>query len=248
MNSELERLRFIGWVAPNLDDEGIFTVGAVNEDLISFPNACYVEEELNAGSEGFWAKERAKAIRQMLYEFDLKVIWEIGAGNGNASVPLRNAGVRVIPIEPLRSGALQLVKNNFQPFQATLQDLKLPGNSVAAFGAFDVLEHLEDPDVLLSEIFRVLKPGGAFLCSVPAYEWLYSDFDISIGHFRRYSKKSIERTLESAQFEIMQTSWLFGFLVLPAFLLRRIPFLLGRRRNFGALNRTNNPQSYFNGL
>jgi predicted SAM-dependent methyltransferase len=52
---------------------------------------------------------------------------------------------------------------------------------LATIGAFDVLEHLEKPELLLDEIYRVLMPGGTFVCSVPAYQWLFSDFDIFDG-------------------------------------------------------------------
>jgi SAM-dependent methyltransferase len=124
------------------------------------------------------------------------------------------------------------VKNGFTTFQATLNQLNFPDNSINAIGAFDVLEHLENPEILLDEVFRILKPGGVFICSVPAYQWLFSDFDLSIGHYRRYSRKSLNTILRTVGFQQQSTKSLFGFLVLPAFVLRRIPFLLGRRNSY----------------
>jgi SAM-dependent methyltransferase len=114
-------------------------------------------------------------------------------------------------------------------------------------GAFDVLEHLENPELLLREIYRVLTPGGIFVCSVPAYQWLFSDFDVSIGHFRRYSRVAIQELLESAGFQSIEVVSRFSFLVFPALVLRRLPYLLGRRRKFGTLNKSNNPARYFQG-
>lgn len=214
------------------DRDGIFTPREINEDSISFPSEGYSGEETNSEATGFWTAERAKSIHDLLEKNGVKTLWEIGAGNGNAAIPLRNRGIEVIPIEPLRSGALTLSKNGFATFQATLEDLSFPDNSIGAIGAFDVLEHLENPSELLAEIYRILVPEGYFVCSFPAYQWLFSDFDISIGHFRRYSRKSINRLITSTGLETQWTVSLFGYLVMPSFILRRIPYLLGRRNAF----------------
>lgn len=232
MESEFSRLLTLGWNVPIKDGDGIFTPREINEDAISFPSEGYSGGEDNSEANGFWATERAKSIYQLLEKNEVKTLWEIGAGNGNAAIPLRNRGIEVIPIEPLRTGALTLTKNGFATFQATLEDLCFPDNSIGAIGAFDVLEHLENPSQLLAEIHRILQPGGIFICSVPAYQWLYSDFDISIGHFRRYSRKSINKLIISSGLETQSITSLFGYLVVPAFILRRIPYLLGRRNAF----------------
>jgi SAM-dependent methyltransferase len=176
----------------------------------------------------------------MLLSAEVKTLWEIGAGNGNAAIPLRDLGFNIIPVEPLKSGALTLAKNGFPTFHATLEGLNLPNSSVEAIGAFDVLEHLEKPAILLTEIYRVLKPGGVFICSVPAYQWLFSDFDISIGHFRRYSNSTLNSSIQTAGLHPIKTINLFGFLVGPAYLMRRIPYLFGRRRRFEDVHELNN--------
>jgi hypothetical protein len=144
MESELTRLSIIGWKIPEKDGDGIFTPKEIDEDTISFPSEGYSGEETNSEATGFWAAERAKSIYDLLERNGVKTLWEIGAGNGNAAFPLRSRGIEVIPIEPLRSGAVTLSKNGFVTFQATLEDLSFPDNSIGAIGAFDVLEHLED--------------------------------------------------------------------------------------------------------
>lgn len=245
MNSELSRLSKIGWNVPLIDHNGIFKPAKIDESMISFPVDSYTGEELNLDAFGFWALERANAIGKLLQSIDVKLIWEIGAGNGNVAIPLRALGFEVFAVEPLLNGALTMAKNEFITFQATLETLKLPSHSIDAIGAFDVIEHLENPALFLSEVYRVLKPGGIFICSVPAYQWLYSDFDQSIGHFRRYSTKSLKRQLHSSGLESIKIRFLFGFLVIPAFLLRRVPYVLGRRRKFETIKRSNNQRFRF---
>jgi SAM-dependent methyltransferase len=239
MDSELERLQNEGWVIPLKDKDGIFTPMLINEELISFPSESFSGGAHNDEASGFWATQRANLIAEMLGATGEITLWEIGAGNGSAAIPLRNLGLNVIPVEPLRSGAVTLAKNGFITFNSTLESLELPNNSIDAIGAFDVLEHLEKPEMLLKEIHRVLKPGGTFICSVPAYQWLLSDFDLSIGHFRRYSRQELRNLLMSSSLEPMNTRWLFGFLVLPALVFRRLPYLFGRRRNFSSIKNSN---------
>ncbi len=222
---------------------GLFTPTLVDEDKISFPSESYDSADINSEAAGFWATERANAIAEMLESTGAKTLWEIGAGNGNAAIPLRDLGFSIIPVEPLKSGALTLAKNGFPTFHATLEGLNLPNSSIEAIGAFDVLEHLEKPETLLAEIYRVLKPGGIFICSVPAYQWLFSDFDISIGHYRRYSRRNLRHLLESTQFRPIETKSIFAFLVLPAFILRRLPYLFGRRANLQVISKSSGGNS-----
>ena len=221
----------------------------IDEDKISFPAKHYDSAITNEEASGFWAVQRATLIAEMLNEYGVETLWEVGAGNGNAAIPLRNLGFNVIPVEPLQSGAITLQKNEFAAFCSTLEELKLPNDSIAAIGAFDVLEHLENPQVLLTEIFRVLKPGGLFVCSVPAYQWLYSDFDTSIGHYRRYSRKMIEESLNLSGLKVMSTKYLYGFLVPVAFVLRRVvPFFVHRVKREKNCNPSGSQSKHFNKL
>lgn len=55
----------------------------------------------------------------------------------------------------------------------------------------DVLEHIEDDREELRQAAARLRPGGFLIVLSPAHQWLYSDFDRTIGHFRRYSKRSL---------------------------------------------------------
>ncbi|MEL7285347.1 MAG: class I SAM-dependent methyltransferase [Pseudomonadota bacterium] len=55
----------------------------------------------------------------------------------------------------------------------------------------DVLEHIEDDRSELEAAMIRLKHGGRLVVLAPAYQYLYSAFDESIGHFRRYTLSSL---------------------------------------------------------
>lgn len=59
----------------------------------------------------------------------------------------------------------------------------------------DVIEHIAESSAELERASTLLAPGGHLLILVPAYNFLFSDFDREIGHFRRYDKKILEKEL-----------------------------------------------------
>lgn len=61
--------------------------------------------------------------------------------------------------------------------------------------AFEVLEHLADDARAVAEAWRVLRPGGTLLVTVPACAALFSAHDRALGHHRRYCRSRIKRLL-----------------------------------------------------
>lgn len=89
--------------------------------------------------------------------------------------------------------------------------------------ASDVLEHIEDTDSVLREISRVLKPGGIFVVTVPAHQFLFSQHDVALHHVRRYSKNILATSLQK-HFTIQWLGWIHAIILIPAIIAR-----LGRR-------------------
>ncbi len=223
---EISRVSNFGWKDATPDLNGVRAFLPVSENLISFPAKKYKEDPTAQESDGLWAEIRAKKVAQILNRHGISLIWEVGAGHGNMAIPLSKSGIVTIPIEPIYSGALSLARNGFHVYAQTLDQLKLPDDCLEAVGLFDVIEHLSHPEDILEEVHRVLKPGGLLLISVPAYQWLFSNFDLEIGHFRRYSRKTLQKLLLKSGFQQTILGNLFLSFVLPAFILRRIPYLL----------------------
>ncbi len=94
--------------------------------------------------------------------------------------------------------------------------------------ALDVLEHLDNPELAVKEVKRVLKPGGLFIVTVPAHQWLWSYHDESLHHKKRYNKSDLNALL-SADLTVLQNSWIHGFILLPAIMLRLLKNILGNK-------------------
>lgn len=66
--------------------------------------------------------------------------------------------------------------------------------------ALDVIEHVRDDVAALREAWRVLRPGGVLLVTVPAFMALWRSHDELYGHHRRYSKSGLLAAVHAAGF------------------------------------------------
>ena len=222
---EIERLLDLGWKAPTKRADGIRWVSH-NTSEISYPRHVLGEAENSSEDSSFWLDARADVAKLYLEKYKIEAIWDIGAGGGAMVHRLGKRGIEVVSVEPLPEGAASIASVGGEVFCSTLQDLELPSNSIPAITLFDVLEHLKEPRELLQEIYRVLKPGGFLLVSVPAYQFLWSAEDEALGHFRRHSKSSLTHLMVGEGISILSTRYFFASLVPLAFLIRTLPYRL----------------------
>lgn len=92
--------------------------------------------------------------------------------------------------------------------------------------ALDVIEHVPDDQRALEELWRVLRPGGSLLVTVPALEVLWSAHDEANGHYRRYTLGGLRDAVEAAGFTAVHATY-FNTLLFPPILAART---LGRLR------------------
>jgi ubiquinone/menaquinone biosynthesis C-methylase UbiE len=227
--STLEHLKDLGWVPPSEATVGVRYRAPADKGGISFPSAAYEDLPADLSDPGFYLSHRADVVMDLLIRLKVSSLWEIGAGNGNVAIPLTRAGLDVVAVEPLESGAEASARQGVTSICATLEQLRLPDASLPAVGMFDVLEHLRDPAVLLREVHRVLEPGGILVVTVPAERWLWSNLDEALGHFRRYQKGTLFGAVVPIGFHAMTAEYIYVSLVPVAAILRALPYRLGRR-------------------
>jgi len=152
----------------------------------------YIGQELEIFAQAVnWKRYFARYIAPYLRGDVL----EVGAGIGaNRQIFAHLDFQRWTSLEPDRRLLEQLRDSlpnctRCEPVAGTLEDL--PGRSFDAILYLDVLEHIEDDSAELRRAAEHLKPGGALIVLAPAHAWLFTPFDAAVGHFRRYTRRTL---------------------------------------------------------
>lgn len=105
--------------------------------------------------------------------------------------------------------------------RADVQKLPVRTASVDVITALDLIEHVKDDEAVLREIYRVLRPGGIAVMSVPAHKSLWSNHDVALHHCRRYEKGEFLRLVTSPGLEPLKYTYTVAAAYFPAALYRR---------------------------
>ncbi len=86
--------------------------------------------------------------------------------------------------------------------------------------AFDVIEHISDHKKAMEELNRVVKKDGLILVTVPAFQFLWSRHDEINYHFRRYTKKAVNKLGIISGLSLLYSTYFNFFLFFPVFAAR----------------------------
>jgi len=127
---------------------------------------------------------------------------EVGSGLGHYAADWAAAGVprwTASEADPVR---LQELRERFAGDPVVrVRELAVPIDETAehsAVVAYNVLEHIPDDVGALRAFAGLLRPGGAVVLVVPAFPSAMSEFDLAIGHQRRYRRRSLRTAAEAA--------------------------------------------------
>ncbi|MBI5591161.1 MAG: methyltransferase domain-containing protein [Deltaproteobacteria bacterium] len=180
--------------------------------------------ELEAGN--FWFRARNRIILWALsrYSPSLKSFLEIGCGTGFviSGISKRFPGLKLFGSEYLEEG-LVYARQRVPTAEFTQMDARcIPYESdLDAIGAFDVLEHIEEDETVLQQVYKALKPCGFLYITVPQHAWLWSAVDEFACHVRRYAGNELHEKVCQAGFEIVRSTS-FVSMLLPAMYLSRL--------------------------
>jgi SAM-dependent methyltransferase len=149
-------------------------------------------------------------------------ILEIGCGTGH-NLPMLAQFGHVDALE-LDEEARALAEHRLgrAVMSAPLPELAgVPTGHYDLAGAFDVIEHIDDDRSAIAAIAATLKPGGKFVMTVPAHQWMWSAHDTVNHHKRRYSRRSLRELVESSPLKLEKLGY-FNSLLFPIALAERM--------------------------
>ena len=142
-------------------------------------------------------------------------VLEIGCGLGNMLRHFTDLEL-VIGIDNSPE-TVELAKQKFVDFNNVLiHEYSITDPSVLALRekrldtavSLNVFEHIEDDELAMRHTALLLEPNGYFLMIVPAHQLLYGTMDVSIGHYRRYTKEMAKSKLEKSGFKVKYQKYL----------------------------------------
>jgi SAM-dependent methyltransferase len=187
---------------------------------------------LSVEDSSFWFAHRNRCIIEVLKRFPpAGLILDVGGGNGFVALAIEKAGWHVALVEPGVQGALNAQTRGLSTvINSTFGNAGFKKGSIPAVGLFDVVEHIQDDLAFLKSIRSTLTRSGRLYLTVPAFNFLWSQDDVVAGHFRRYSSRTISRTVTQAGFRVDFLTYIFFPLPVPIFLLRALPTKAGLRK------------------
>lgn len=177
-------------------------------------------------AQNFWFRGRNKLIVWALQKHfpNMRRYLEIGCGTGYVLAGVAQA----YPAAALVGSEIFSVGLPYAASRAkTAEIIQMDARQIPyveefdVIGAFDVLEHIEEDEVVLASMLRALRPGGGVAITVPQHPWLWSMADESACHVRRYKVGELREKVLRAGFKLeFETS--FVSLLLPAMLASRL--------------------------
>jgi len=175
---------------------------------------------------------------------------DVGCGTGRAAVALARAGFSVdaLDIDPKVVAIAEVVSErlgvrvSYRVADLAAQRKDYPDDTYDVVVCMEVLEHVPAWQQMVSELRRVLKPGGLLFLSVPHDPRQFSVLDEYAGHLRRFRREEILGALQRMEADactigfpsFRAITWLYDRTLRLSGRPHR-PEELRRRRGLGAL-------------
>ncbi len=185
------------------------------------------EAEAARERDHWWFVGRRRLFGRMIGRMGLAPasrVLDIGTSTGTNLRLLTDMGFRDVHGLDTSEAAIAFCRSKGLPEVALGDICAIPHDSDTwdLVLATDVIEHVDDDRRAVHEVFRVLKPGGYALFTVPMLESLWGlQDDISL-HKRRYRRSEFLGLFESTDFEVLDSFHFNFILFLPIWLARRL--------------------------
>jgi SAM-dependent methyltransferase len=106
--------------------------------------------------------------------------------------------------------------------KASCDSLPFSSDTFALISLLDIVEHAPDDRAVLKEVYRICKPDGVVLITVPAFMLLWSSHDEANHHKRRYTRKQLASLCHSSGFFLERLTYTNFFIFLPVLVCRTV--------------------------
>jgi ubiquinone/menaquinone biosynthesis C-methylase UbiE len=135
----------------------------------------FEEKYLQIQKNWWWFISRRELILQLIKDISYTSVLEIGCGSGELSKYLKSYN------------GIDISESSCKFIVGDAQKLPIKDSSIDLILLLDILEHVDDK-IVIDEVYRVLKPSGNVIITVPGFMFLWSQHDIDNHHIKRYRR------------------------------------------------------------
>ena len=179
----------------------------------------------------WWNVSKDKILLYLIKTLELRkdmIYLELGVGTGCFISKLEYPYKIGIDLYPYKQN-----KGQFQLIQGNVNLMPIKDNCIDVIFSIDLLEHIKEDKLLITNIISKLKKKGILVLLVPAFQILWSDLDVIGCHYRRYTKKQIYKLLNNSNFSynIIKSTYLNIFLFPLIVIIRFVQNIIKRINN-----------------
>ena len=165
----------------------------------------YKKEIISSGSLMNNASKYNELIFKKISKYIKGITLEFGAGTGNFSEMISKKVPELIVIDEKQKSIDFLNKRlnhlkNIKIHNSNLENLQISNCDTVIL--LNVLEHIENDQNAIQKLMSFLNKDGYLIIQVPALNYLFSEYDRMVGHYKRYEKNDIIKICENLKLDL----------------------------------------------
>jgi len=166
------------------------------------------EEKISCGNRHPWELSRAQCVLNIIKKHAVRNVADVGAGDRFFTSKLSDVA----------TGTGYAVDTGYTEKSAIIDgvhcvnDISELTEPVDAVILMDVIEHVQNDGAFLKEILEKLSDDALVLVTVPAFQFLFSNHDVFLKHYRRYDRKRLLAVLRSNNIRVERCHYFYASL------------------------------------
>ena len=182
----------------------------------------YIEDLESLDTHHFWFKAKEQYLRFLIKKPESTIL-DIGCGSGRNMASFIKLGYNVIGIDINEQAVNFCREKGYTVFKANLEN-EIPdiGCTPDYITAFDFLEHLQRPVILLDNLRKIAGSETQLIITVPSYQSLFSKWDKAMGHVKRYRISRLCDELNKGGWQALRATYIHMLPLVPAIVIRKL--------------------------
>ena len=174
-----------------------------------------IEKKGKTNNRHPWELSRLDCLSKEIRRYHIKgSILDVGCGDSFFDRNLLKKDLNISKLYGIDINLNKGIKTGIHNYYIVNSYDKLKGKKFDTIIMFDVLEHIDDNFFLKDKISLLLKDNGKVLITVPAFQFLFSNHDRFLKHYRRYNIRMIKKLCEENNYKIVNYHYFYFSLFL----------------------------------